>query len=161
LQQCENQSSVALSQRIGPPCPDIPHHTHTLSHAHLLSFTLPTCNSTPNRGSKHEELESYKEHNNHELCTFDFCEYSQRDFTAVQQRHECKEANCAQLRGRFSRTELERAARSGDPTVWSLTGKALLGPQRPYMAVSHVWSDGMGTGAWPAGEVNECLHAFF
>ncbi|KAJ5887712.1 hypothetical protein N7495_007753 [Penicillium taxi] len=29
------------------------------------------------------------------------------------------------------------------------------------MAVSHVWSDGTGTGAWQDGEVNECLYSFF
>ncbi|KAF4963855.1 hypothetical protein F66182_18105, partial [Fusarium sp. NRRL 66182] len=27
----------------------------------------------------------------HDLCTFTFCEHSQRDFTAVKQRHECEE----------------------------------------------------------------------
>ncbi|GFF96227.1 isoform Er16 of ankyrin-1 [Aspergillus udagawae] len=29
------------------------------------------------------------------------------------------------------------------------------------MAVSHVWSDGTGTGAWRDGEVNECLYSYF
>jgi hypothetical protein len=28
------------------------------------------------------------------------------------------------------------------------------------MAISHVWSDGTGAGAWPDGEDNECLYAF-
>lgn len=29
------------------------------------------------------------------------------------------------------------------------------------MAISHVWADGTGTGAWQAGTVNECLYGFF
>ncbi|GIC89449.1 ankyrin repeat domain-containing protein [Aspergillus udagawae] len=37
----------------------------------------------------------------------------------------------------------------------------MLEPPRPYMAVSHVWSDGTGTGAWRDGEVNECLYLYF
>ncbi|KAJ5708044.1 hypothetical protein N7488_007845 [Penicillium malachiteum] len=37
----------------------------------------------------------------------------------------------------------------------------MLEAQRPYMAISHVWADGTGTGAWQAGTVNECLYAFF
>src|SRR5271156_6840007 len=32
---------------------------------------------------------------------------------------------------------------------------------RPHMAISHVWSDGTGAGAWPDGEVNECLYKYF
>lgn len=103
----------------------------------------------------------YVDQNNHELCTFDFCEYSRRDFTAIQQRHECEVRRCTRLRYRFPRRILEAAARSGTSTVWNLTGNAMLKPPRPYMAVSHVWLDGTGTGAWPDGEVNGCLYGFF
>ncbi|EAU33239.1 predicted protein [Aspergillus terreus NIH2624] len=97
----------------------------------------------------------------HELCTFDFCEYSRRDFTAIQQRHECDERRCARIRYRFPRKLLAKAASSGRSTVWNLTGDALLEPPRPYMAISHVWSDGTGTGAWKDEEVNRCLYLFF
>jgi ankyrin repeat protein len=100
-------------------------------------------------------------HEKHDQCTFDFCEFSQRDFTAVVQRHECKEKNCARLEVLFSRDTLEEAAKKGKPTVWSLNGKALIEPPFPYMAISHVWSDGTGTGAWQEGEVNKCLYNFF
>ncbi|KAF7588227.1 hypothetical protein BBP40_005978 [Aspergillus hancockii] len=100
------------------------------------------------------------ENTTHELCTFDFCEYSQRDFTAVQQRHECKEkAKCVRIRGRFSRNTLNKAALAGKSTTWQLDGKALLNLPLPYMAVSHVWSDGTGTGG-QEGEVNKCLYGF-
>ncbi|KAJ6031165.1 hypothetical protein N7540_001897 [Penicillium herquei] len=103
-----------------------------------------------------------KDHDNvHQSCNFEFCEYSQRDFTAVQQRHECKDASCMQMRGRFPREILYHAASSGSSTVWNLAGNAMLEPPRPYMAVSHVWSDGTGAGAWEDGTVNECLYNFF
>ncbi|KLP05965.1 Uncharacterized protein LW94_10017 [Fusarium fujikuroi] len=99
--------------------------------------------------------------NAHELCTVDFCELSQRDFTAVQQRHECNDAKCIQLRGLFSRVILEQAALAGASTAWDLTGKVLLAQGQPYMAISHVWSDGTGTGAWRDGQVNQCLYWLF
>lgn len=109
-----------------------------------------------------DECKEHEKSVNHELCTFDFCEQSQRDFTAVQQRHECKdEKDCFQLQGLFSREVLENAANNEKSTVWSLDGRSMIEPPRPYMAISHVWSDGSGTGAWRDGEVNDCLYRFF
>jgi len=119
-----------------------------------LPKLMPDSNSIP-------DLDKCKERENHELCTFDFCEHSQRDFTAVQQRHECKKDNCFQLQGLFSREILIKAAEADESTVWSLDGRSMIEPPRPYMAISHVWSDGTGTGAWRDGEVNECLYGFF
>ena len=98
---------------------------------------------------------------NHEMCTYDFCEYSQRDFTAVDQRHECSNKGCDLLQGQFLRQELESAARANTSTVWRLDGLEMVPPLQPYMAISHVWSDGTGAGKWPDGEVNECLYNFF
>jgi ankyrin repeat protein len=100
-------------------------------------------------------------HDKHDQCTFDFCEYSQRDFTTVAQRHECESKDCAPLQGLFSRQTLEEAAKAGKSTVWSLDGKSMVEPPHPYMAISHVWSDGTGTGAWSDGQVNRCLYSFF
>ncbi|KAM3456290.1 hypothetical protein MY3296_001887 [Beauveria thailandica] len=98
----------------------------------------------------------------HSSCTFEFCELSQRDFTAVQQRHECLDKdNCRPLGGLFSRVVLEDACIKGLSTVWALDGVDMLKAPRPYMAISHVWSDGTGTGTWKAGQVNECLYQFF
>ncbi|KAK5661064.1 hypothetical protein OQA88_12443 [Cercophora sp. LCS_1] len=105
--------------------------------------------------------------NDHSQCTFSFCEYSQRDFTAVAQRHECRdETACSRLQGLFPRHLLLDAIDKIDKgqeasTVWDLCGRALLPKGRPYLAVSHVWSDGTGAGAWQAGEVNRCLFNFF
>ncbi|KAJ5614382.1 hypothetical protein N7528_008036 [Penicillium herquei] len=101
------------------------------------------------------------DHSLHQSCNLEYCEYSQRDFTAVQQRHECKSASCMQMRGRFPREILHHAASSGSSTVWNLAGNAMLESPRPYMAISHVWSDGTGSGAWEDGRVNECLYNFF
>lgn len=77
-------------------------------------------------------------HEGHDLCTFDFCEYSQRDFTAVEQRHECtkeKKEQCLRLQGLFSRDTLAEAANTGKSTVWQLDGKAMVEPPVPFMAV--------------------------
>ncbi|OQE16555.1 hypothetical protein PENFLA_c027G10004 [Penicillium flavigenum] len=108
-----------------------------------------------------DKLDKCGNPNKHDECTPSFCEYSQRDFTSVRQRHECKEAQCMQLRGRFSRVTLERAALVGKSTVWNLAGDSMIEYPHPYMAISHVWSDGTGTGAWKDGDVNECLYTFF
>ncbi|KAL5040858.1 hypothetical protein BDW71DRAFT_201832 [Aspergillus fruticulosus] len=101
----------------------------------------------------------------HDQCTVDFCEHSQRDFTGVSQRHECEsekeQADCLRIEGLFSAETLGKTAIAGHSTVWALNGRTLLEPPRPYMAISHVWSDGTGTGAWPAGHVNRCLYNFF
>lgn len=106
-------------------------------------------------------LRENEHHENHAMCNSDFCEYSQRDFTTVQQRHECRERNCAQIWGLFSRSVLARAAENEESTVWSLDGLSRIKPHRPYMAISHVWSDGTGAGAWRDGNVNKCLYRFF
>lgn len=100
-------------------------------------------------------------HKNHQQCTFDFREHSQRDFTAIRQRHECTQKTCAVMQDSFSREALNEAIKAGELTVWTLDGKSLLPFPSPFIAVSHVWSDGTGAGAWQNGEVNKCLYAFF
>ena len=97
----------------------------------------------------------------HHGCTFDFCQHSVRDYTWVHQRHECRLQNCSRLKGLFSRSTLTKAAIDGKSTVWSLDGHSMIDQSRPYMAISHVWSDGTGAGQWPHGEVNECLYRYF
>ena len=100
-------------------------------------------------------------HKGHGQCTFDFCEHSRLDFTAVAQRHEsCTNRPCKPKRG-FETAKLEKAANAGRPTAWTLDGESMIEPPQPFMAISHVWPDGTGTGAWPPGEVNECLYDFF
>ncbi|KAH0559274.1 hypothetical protein GP486_004212 [Trichoglossum hirsutum] len=103
----------------------------------------------------------------HEMCTFDFCESSLVNFTGVKQRHEteqdrCKgDDRCKPIQGCFQANDLIMAARNRELTAWKLDGKSLVERPEPFMAISHVWSDGTGTGAWQQGQVNECLYRIF
>lgn len=117
-------------------------------------------------------------HEDHSACTFDYCEFSSRNFTAVQQyhepgpherdgqeatrkHHESKQSLCSLLTGLFREDSLVDAVQKGNPTAWKLDGQSLLRHPLPFMAVSHVWSDGTGVGAWGLGHVNECLYDYF
>lgn len=136
-----------------------PHRVWAVAKDNLPKL-LPDC-KLDFRVPSSETGEGFSDSNDHSSCTFDFCEQSQRDFTAVEQRHECMGKDCKPLAARFSRDLLNDAAMKEHSTVWALDGAAMLEAPRPYMAISHVWSDGTGTGAWKAGQVNECLYHFF
>ena len=104
------------------------------------------------------------EHDSHSRCTYKFCERSQINFTSVPQRHEsksCEYKHCELIKDRFDKTWLDISARAGRSTAWHLNGNSVTLPNQSYMAVSHVWSDGTGAGAWPDGQVNRCLYGFF
>ncbi|CAI7673662.1 unnamed protein product [Penicillium bialowiezense] len=123
-----------------------------------IAKLLPKSLMIPVEKGQNDENNNFE---NHDECTSNFCEYSQRDFTRVQQRHECiEEENCKPL-DMFPRDALDYAAEAEESTVWTLEGNHLLDLPQPYMAISHVWADGTGTGAWEEGEVNECLWEFF
>jgi ankyrin repeat protein len=119
---------------------------------------------------------------NHKQCGIDFCEQSQVNFTSIPQRHEspsCKQGSykqdsckpCEPLDGLFPRAVLEKAfdkekTHENDqdkhiPTAWQLNGAAIVEDGQKYMAISHVWSDGTGAGAWDGLKVNKCLYHFF
>ncbi|KFY85967.1 hypothetical protein V500_07988 [Pseudogymnoascus sp. VKM F-4518 (FW-2643)] len=100
-------------------------------------------------------------HQGHSRCNINFCEHSQRDFTKIEQHHECYDEKCGLLTGLFSKHKLKEAAENRRSTVWSLDGMSMIDFPRPHMAISHVWSDGTGTGSWRDGEVNKCLYRFF
>ncbi|KAJ5738044.1 hypothetical protein N7493_001199 [Penicillium malachiteum] len=129
-----------------------------------LPKLLPKSNLIPVEQDQHQS-DDKNNFNDHEEGTSDFCEYSQRDFTAVTQRHECShsERKTCKLTPVFPREILDDAVNNERPTVWSLNGGSLLDYSRPYMAISHVWADGTGTGAWKGGQVNdnEYLWKFF
>ncbi|KAJ6092112.1 hypothetical protein N7467_004081 [Penicillium canescens] len=98
----------------------------------------------------------------HQLCTFDFCEQSRVNFTLVAQRHEppCDENRCPRIN--FSSDILDAAVRDEQQTTaWDLRGKETLRHNERYMAISHVWSDGTGAGSQARGDVNNCLLKFF
>ncbi|KAJ5729092.1 uncharacterized protein N7483_003600 [Penicillium malachiteum] len=80
----------------------------------------------------------------------------------IQQRHECdNEVRCTSMPVSFPRDVLYKAAIRERPTAWALSGETILPSYLPYMAISHVWSDGTGAGAWKDGSVNECLYELF
>ena len=104
------------------------------------------------------------EEDGHDRCTFKFCERSQMDFTSVPQRHEsqyCTARPCGSIDDRFDGRLLDHAVQNGRSTAWHLNGSAVIAPHHNFMAISHVWSDGTGAGAWPEGHVNRCLYGFF
>ncbi|KAI9654120.1 MAG: hypothetical protein M1829_000974 [Trizodia sp. TS-e1964] len=107
------------------------------------------------------------QHSLHNCCTFDFCEQSQINFTSISQRHEslsCKPGSfCEPLEGLFSRKTLEDAFERNEngPTAWQFNGALIIEEGQKYMAISHVWSDGTGAGAWDGLKVNRCLYHFF
>jgi hypothetical protein len=122
-------------------------------------------------------LKDALKHEDHSACNFDFCEFLKRNFTAVQQYHEPRTYEeeeqtiiaenhenpgvCFPLRGLFNDAKLAQAVKSRKLTAWTLDGSAILEHPRPFMAISHVWSDGTGTGTWPSKQVNECLYGYF
>lgn len=100
----------------------------------------------------------------HDRCTFKFCERSQMNFTSVPQRHEstsCEDKQCNPVSDRFDRRLLDVSVHAGESTAWHLNGRSVVAAGKNFMAVSHVWSDGTGTGAWPEGQINRCLYGFF
>jgi hypothetical protein len=64
-----------------------------------------------------ESIEPIPGHEQHELCTFDFYEYSQHNFIAVKQRYKCKDGKYEQLQYLFSRDTLKDAAKNGKLTI--------------------------------------------
>ncbi|PKS09158.1 hypothetical protein jhhlp_003772 [Lomentospora prolificans] len=100
-----------------------------------------------------------RQHHEHGQCTFDFCEHSRVDYTSVAQLHEDCNEECGHLV--FPLDFLHERVANAQPTAWRLDDPSLLEISRPYMAVSHVWADGTGTGIWGPGKVNKCLYRFF
>jgi ankyrin repeat protein len=134
-----------------------------------LSEYLPDfCKTLPDGAIAHED---------HLRCTLDSCEFSSRNFTAVLQYHEpypyetgsqiaidehhADPSVCFAVRGLFDDGTLVKAVKAGTPTAWTFGGLATLARPRPYMAISHVWSDGTGLGPWPSKQVPSCLYDYF
>lgn len=102
------------------------------------------------------------EQNEHEQCTFDFCEQSRLDFTSLEQRHEESQHKDPCDSVYFPLDVLTARVEAGKSTAWELDDKfSLLDNSRPYMAISHVWADGTGAGIWGPGRVNKCLYVYF
>ncbi|KAI1735999.1 hypothetical protein F4680DRAFT_452451 [Xylaria scruposa] len=99
------------------------------------------------------------QHEDHVACSIDYCEFSSRNFTMVQQYHEPRSFEtseqtkgnhkekgvCFALRNLFDDAKLVEAVNSHKSTAWGFDGYTLL-EHRPFMAISHVWSDGTSSG---------------
>ena len=103
-------------------------------------------------------------HEGHESCSSGFCEDALKNYTSVTQLHKCLHSeDCVTTNDEMFNQSLLVAALNGNTmtTAWSLDGKSLVARDMGYLAISHVWSDGTGVGAWKAGQVNKCLWDFF
>ena len=103
-------------------------------------------------------------HKGHGPCTSGYCEYATLNFTSVTQLHKCPDPKyCTTTIDNMFKQSLLVAALQGHTmtTAWTLDGMSLVAKGKSYLAVSHVWSDGTGAGAWKAGQVNECLWESF
>lgn len=108
-------------------------------------------------------------HEGHDLCTADYCAFSALNFTSVSQLHLCNDpAYCQLTTDLFPQALLLDAINrqvstpnTFIPTAWALDGKSIVSEGRPFMAISHVWSDGTGSGVWQRGRANECLWGFW
>ena len=103
-------------------------------------------------------------HKGHVSCTPRFCGEAIKNFTSVDQLHKCVDSSkCGTTDGKMFDQRLLVAALHDNTatTAWTFDGMSLVPRGMSYLAVSHVWSDGTGAGAWKAGEVNECLWEFW
>ncbi|KAI1369735.1 hypothetical protein F5Y08DRAFT_347347 [Xylaria arbuscula] len=101
------------------------------------------------------------QHEDHSACSIDFCEFSTRNFTATNNEIHSRKGVFLPIKNLFSDYKLVRAIESNRPTAWGFDGSTLLKHPRPFMAISHVWSDGTGAGIWPSKQVNECAYRYF
>ncbi|KAI2625058.1 hypothetical protein GGR54DRAFT_594679 [Hypoxylon sp. NC1633] len=122
-------------------------------------------------------LSAAMEHEDHSSCTFEYCEFSSRNFTAVQQYHEPGPSDdhdqeeirkrhknnlfCFPFKGHFREDVLLQAVNLKLSTAWAFDGETILKGPRPYMTISHVWPDETGAGPWGSGHVNECIYEYF
>ena len=103
-------------------------------------------------------------HKDHESCTTIFCDDTSTNYTSVPQLHKCPDSkDCATTTDMFNQKHLVAALNENTTTktAWALDGTSLVAQGSRYLAVSHVWSDGTGVGAWEAGRVNQCLWNFW
>ena len=111
---------------------------------------------------KHKEPEARGPALDHDVCTSEFCKFSDINSTSVKQLHKCKTRNCNEF-VLFPTSEFKR---SSEQYTWWLERNnnpkeiPRIVPGR-YVAISHVWSDGTGIGVQEQGRVNRCLFEFF
>ena len=99
----------------------------------------------------------------HDTCTAEACRLSSIDSTRVRQLHKYPNKDCG-VPLCFPQSKIE----SPDELItWWIDGSDgnpyVVNPKAnvPYMAISHVWSDGTGGGVQGEGLVNQCLFKYF
>jgi hypothetical protein len=97
-------------------------------------------------------------HDTHDACTAGFCRFTHIDSTKVRQLHKCEDSGmCEQVKFKFDPQMLNESIKKGGRSVWGICEPFKVSQDAPYVAVSHVWSDGTGIGLQEVGEVNRCL----
>ena len=97
-------------------------------------------------------------HEKHDRCTSGFCRFTTLDSTKVRQLHKCDDqVTCERAPLKFDPELLNESIKIGGRTVWSTSEPFKVSQDKPYVAVSHVWSDGTGIGLQEVGIVNRCL----
>ena len=100
----------------------------------------------------------------HDTCTAEVCCFSSIDSTRVQQLHKCPEKACSKP------LLFDTSQAKGETITWWLNNidddeekPFIVDPKelRPYLAISHIWSDGTGGGVQGEGRVNRCLFKYF
>ncbi|GAP84322.1 putative kinesin light chain [Rosellinia necatrix] len=110
---------------------------------------------------RHERLQ----HKDHDSCAASRCDASHQNSTKLPQIHKCEaemDATCEQRQ--YPVDDVVEAFERGKGTAWScedLRNPKLAETDDPYIAISHVWSDGTGVGLKAKGTVNSCLFDFF
>lgn len=96
----------------------------------------------------------------HRDCTIQICFQNDENTTTVPQHHLCPDPEACDL----TRFPIEQVNEINDQqdgaTAWSLSEPHTV-RSKPYMAISHVWSDGTGVGLKGPGNVNACLVEHF
>ncbi|KAK6538546.1 hypothetical protein TWF694_010125 [Orbilia ellipsospora] len=96
-------------------------------------------------------------HRGHTSCIVDLCTEAFIDATRIKQMHRCSNtSSCQETKLYFDPDLLKIPIENGLKTSWSLNEPFEVS-EKPYVVVSHVWSDGTGVGLAPAGQVNSCL----
>ncbi|KAL5047500.1 hypothetical protein BDW71DRAFT_206257 [Aspergillus fruticulosus] len=99
-------------------------------------------------------------HLHHDSCPAEFCFFSDQDSTNVEQLHKCLSKRCGLLQ-----FPLHEAGGNSCSRTWWLGDHSTRPHPRasavPYVAISHVWSDGTGAGVQKEGFVNRCLFRYF
>lgn len=96
----------------------------------------------------------------HDYCTPTKCQQAQINSTIVGQLHKCSNSDgCLQVA--FPVDLLALSIEHGQGSAWLLNTPFLSTPSDPYIAISHVWSDGTGIGLKAVGTVNVCLFNYF